>query len=71
MTLVAFLAALPYHYDFHDLTQIPESFADCLGGLLSVAGQNLLSLKLEVQGVNEFSEVRANRSVNWITAKKW
>ena len=49
--------------------QIPESFADCLGGLLSVVGQNL-SLKLEAQGENTITAVHANRTVNWTTANK-
>ena len=49
--------------------QIPESFADCLGGLLSVVGQNL-SLRLEAIGENAISAVHANRTVNWTTASK-
>ncbi len=49
--------------------QIPESFADCLGGLLSVVGQNL-SLKLELQGGNSVAEVHANRAINWTTPDK-
>ncbi len=51
------------------LEQIPESFADCLGGLLSVVGQNL-SLKLELQGGNSVTEVHANRDINWTTPNK-
>ena len=49
-----------------NLTQIPESFADCLGGLLSVMGQNI-SLKLEVGGDNTITTAHANRTVNWTT----
>lgn len=49
--------------------QIPESFADCLGGLLSVVGQNLV-LKMEAVGENTISTVHANRTVNWTTANK-
>ena len=49
--------------------QIPESFADCLGGLLSVVGQNL-SLKLELQGGNSVTEVHANRAINWTIPNK-
>ena len=51
------------------LLQIPESFADCLGGLLSVVGQNL-SLKLEAMGETVVSAVHANRTVNWTTANR-
>ena len=51
------------------LLQIPESFADCLGGLLSVVGQNL-SVKIETVGDNTISAVHANRPVNWTTASK-
>ena len=46
------------------MIKIPESFADCLGGLLSVMGQNL-SLQLEVLAGNTVSEVHANRTVTW------
>ena len=49
--------------------QIPESFADCLGGLLSVMGQNL-SLKLEVIGDNTMKAVHANRTINWTEPNK-
>ena len=67
----------PSHFTpFHPMSfpppfppQIPESFADCLGGLLSVVGQNL-SLKLEAQGGNTITAVHANRAVNWTTANK-
>ena len=34
-----------------------------------MVGQNL-SLKLEVQGDNEFNEVHSSRGINWITPKK-
>ena len=50
--------------------QIPESFADCLGGLLSVVGQNL-ALKIEAVGETSLSAVHANRPVQWTTANKW
>ncbi|KAL5515925.1 hypothetical protein EMCRGX_G001170 [Ephydatia muelleri] len=57
-------------YYFIDTNEkIPESFADCLGGLLSVVGQNL-SLKLEVQGDNQLNEVHSSRTVNWTTPNK-
>ena len=56
-----------YYIDSNE--KIPESFADCLGGLLSVVGQNL-SLKLEAQGENTIIAVHANRTVNWTTANK-
>jgi len=56
-----------YYIDSNE--KIPESFADCLGGLLSVMGQNL-SLKLEAQGGNTITELHANRTVNWTTANK-
>ena len=49
--------------------QIPESFADCLGGLLSVVGQNL-SLQMEAVGDTSINGVHANRTVNWTTEKK-
>ena len=49
--------------------QIPESFADCLGGLLSVVGQNLV-LKMEAVGGNTISAVHGNRTVHWTTANK-
>ena len=49
--------------------QIPESFADCLGGLLSVMGQNL-SFKLEALGDNSFKAVHANRTINWTEPNK-
>ena len=49
--------------------QIPESFADCLGGLLSVVGQNL-SLKLEAVGETLISATHANRPVQWSAANK-
>ena len=54
---------------FHASVQIPESFADCLGGLLSVMGQNL-SLKLEVVGENSITAAHANRTINWTTPNK-
>ncbi|XP_064400224.1 uncharacterized protein LOC135346514 [Halichondria panicea] len=56
-----------YYIDSNE--KIPESFADCLGGLLSVVGQNL-SLKLELQGGNSVAEVHANRAINWTTPDK-
>ena len=67
----------PSHFTpFHPMSfpppfppQIPESFADCLGGLLSVVGQNL-SLKLEAQGGNTITAVHANRTFKWTTANK-
>lgn len=49
--------------------QIPESFADCLGGLLSVMAQNL-SLKLEALGDSSFKAVHANRTIKWQTPNK-
>ena len=49
--------------------KIPEAFAGCLGGLLSVVGQNL-SLKLELQGGNSVSEVHDDRAINWTTPNK-
>eukprot|EP00731_Ephydatia_muelleri_P001001 Em0001g1001a len=57
------------YYFIDSSDKIPKSFADCLGGLLSVVGQNL-SLKLEMLGDNEFTEVHANHSVSWITPRK-
>ena len=51
----------------HYLFQIPESFADCLGGLLSVVGQNL-SLRIEAVEGTSISAVHANRPVTWTTA---
>jgi Mg-chelatase subunit ChlD len=57
-------------YYFIDTTEkIPESFADCLGGLLSVVGQNLV-LKMEAVGGNTMSAIHGNRTVHWTTANK-
>ncbi len=53
----------------HINQQIPEVFGDCLGGLLSVVGQNL-SLKLELQGDNSVAKVHGNRAINWTSYKK-
>ena len=49
--------------------KIPESFADCLGGVLSVVGQNL-TLKLKMQERNNMSEVHTYRAINWTTPNK-
>eukprot|EP00731_Ephydatia_muelleri_P001021 Em0001g1021a len=57
------------YYFIDSNEKIPESFADCLGGLLSVVGQNL-SLKLEIQGDNQLNEVHSSRTVNWTTPNK-
>ena len=46
------------------LFQIPESFADCLGGLLSVTGQNV-SVKLQAQGDTSFKKVHTSKDINW------
>ena len=57
------------HNNSNTFTQIPEAFADCLGGLVSVMGQNL-SLKLETIGNNSFKAVHANRTLQWNTPDK-
>ena len=49
--------------------QIPESFADCLGGLLSVMGQNV-TVKLEALGDTTFKKVHTSKDVNWTTPNK-
>ena len=49
--------------------QIPEYFADCLGGLQRVVGKNL-SLKLEIQEDNQLNEVHSSCTVNWTTPNK-
>ena len=61
----SFPSIIQLYLDF----KIPESFAGCLGGLLSVVGQNL-SLKLEVEGENSLSEVHTNREVKWTAQNK-
>ena len=50
--------------------QIPESFANCLGGLQRVVGIKNLSLKLEIQGDNQLNEVHSSCTVNWATPNK-
>ncbi len=49
--------------------KIPESFADCLGGLLSVMGQNV-SVKLEAEGDVILQKVHTSKSINWNTTNK-
>jgi hypothetical protein len=57
-------------YYFIDSTdKIPESFADCLGGLLSVVGQNL-SLEIEAVGSTTLSAVHASQPLQWRTHRK-
>ena len=67
------MASVPYPVLYLSLSlsfQIPESFADCLGGLLSVVGQNL-ALKIEAVGETSLPAVHANRPVHWSTPDKW
>ena len=51
------------------LFQIPESFADCLGGLLSVMGQNV-SVKLVTHDDITFKKVHTTKPINWTTPNK-
>lgn len=51
-----------YYIDSSD--KIPESFGDCLGGLLSVVGQNL-TVRLEAEGDNTIKAVYSSRGVIW------
>lgn len=70
LTDVSYSDSLEYWLSVFFLPQIPESFADCLGGLLSVTGQNI-SLKLEAQGQNSITEVHTGKVVTWKTKNKW
>lgn len=57
------------YYYIDSKEKIPESFADCLGGLLSVVGQNI-SLKLEAVGDNRITAVHTTRALTWKTPSK-
>jgi len=50
------------YYYIQNTDNIPEAFADCLGGLLSVAGQNI-SLKIEAQNDSIISKLITKYSI--------
>ncbi|KAL5516342.1 hypothetical protein EMCRGX_G001637 [Ephydatia muelleri] len=57
-------------YYFIDTNEkIPGSFADCLGGLQTVLGQNL-SLELDILGDNQLYYVHSSRTGNWKSVNK-
>ncbi|XP_003383100.1 PREDICTED: uncharacterized protein LOC100635885 [Amphimedon queenslandica] len=57
------------YYYIDSAEKIPESFADCLGGLLSVMGQNL-TLKLEAGENTSILNVHTNKPTTWKTKGK-
>eukprot|EP00731_Ephydatia_muelleri_P000926 Em0001g926a len=57
------------YYFIDSNEKIPESFADCLGGLQTVLGQNL-SLELAILGENQLYYVHSSHTGNWTSVNK-